>query len=117
MKTLCLCGLWHCVANKKGELTMKNIYKKWKESSPKKFKDMPSWVLAVLLTLSSFALWALSPVMGITLEYANLVNIYGFPPSSIKLGIIIILAVVLPSLFFSSISWRSGQLLKQRLLQ
>ncbi len=96
---------------------MKNIYKKWKKSSPKKFKDMPSWVLAVLLTLSSIGLWALSPMVGVTSEYASLVNVYGFPPTSLKLGTIIILAIVLPGFIFSSVSLRSGQLLFQRHLQ
>ena len=96
---------------------MKNIYKKWKESSPKKFKDIPSWSLAVLLTLSSIGLWALHPMAGVTSEYAGLVNIYGFPPISIKLGIIIFLAIVLPKSFFTIIGFRSSQLLFQRHLQ
>lgn len=96
---------------------MKNIYKKWKDSSPKDFKDMPSWVLAVLLALSSIGLWALSPVIGVTSEYAGLVNIYGFTNFGIALGAIIICVIVFPSVLFSLISFKSGQILFQRHMQ
>lgn len=96
---------------------MKNIYKKWKASPPKKFKDMPSWVLTTLLILSSIGLWALLPIQGTVSTYAGLANTYGFTTSSIALGVLIIGTVVLPSSFLGLLSLRSGQLLFQRFMQ
>jgi len=81
------------------------------------YKDMPSWMLLCFLSLSSLAMWALSPMVTIPHDYSQIFNEYGMTPLGAALGILIVFVVVIPSIYCTALSARCSALLFQRHFQ
>jgi len=83
----------------------------------KHLEDMPLWGLVLFFFFSSLALWALSPVANLPLEYAQVFNEHDMTLLGAKSGGLIVFSIVIPSICFAALTARCSNLLSQRLFR